>query len=297
MIKVISRGGVVGILPEGHRSLDGRQAEIADGIAKLIKLYSVPVVAVVSNGAYLTWPRWSGFARKGLIETELKLILTPEEISRLSIDEIMEIVLSSLYYNDYEWNRKEHISYSHRRMAEKIDLIIHECPKCGNEKSMISKDSILYCRVCGNKAIMDEHGFLRPAEDDSVIFEDTVQWFSWQKDRMLVRIKDDSFSITSRVLEYRISDSLTGSFRNMGSGELHLNNKGLTFEGNLASVKEEIFFPPQVLETFNPEFGVNFELTDGKTACRFFLEDAQDVIRIDLAVSQLKKSTKIVQVL
>lgn len=292
MSRVITRGGILGIFPEGRRSIDGSLSEMNDAIAKLIKLYRVPVVALVSNGAYLSRPRWSSFNRKGIIEVNLKRILDSDEIEKLSLEEIQSIVSDSIYFNDYEWNRIRKISFNHKRIAERIDLILHECPSCGGIKSMMSKNNRLYCRVCGNSAFMNEYGFMEPENDKSVIFEDTVKWYGWQMKRMLERVREKDFSISSRVRELRTADGFTGSFSGSGRGDIVLKREGLTFRGIVNDEPKEMFFPINVLSSISSEFGASIEITDGKNTWCFFLEDGQEVVLYELAVSQLMHSIK-----
>lgn len=287
MNKVISRGGILGICPEGRRSTDGSQYPINDAIAKLIKLYSVPVAAVVSHGAYLSLPRWSAFSHKGSIEVSVKEILTVEQIKKLSIEEIKHIVCSSLNYNDYEWNKVKNISYKHNKMAENIHFVLHECPSCGREKTMVSKNNRFYCSMCGNSALMDEYGLLHPESSSCIIFEDAPKWLNWQRQRAYKRVQNLNFSITSKVIKLRIADCFTGPYYNSGSGDLLLNPEGLIFKGTINSHYQELFFPLQVLSSISSEFGSNFEITDGKNTYCFFLEDGQDIIRIELAIMQL----------
>jgi ribosomal protein S27AE len=287
MNSVISRGGSLGIFPEGRRSIDGAPSEISIAIAKLIKLYKVPVVGVVASGAYLSLPRWSSFSRKGTIEVNMKPLLTAEEINRLTLEEIKDKVCTSLYFNDYEWNKVNRVSFKHEKIAENLHYILHECPSCGNEKSMMSKDNRLYCRVCGNAALMNEYGLLYPQNDNCVIFEDSVKWFEWQKNRTRKRLMEDNFSISSKVKELWIAKGLTGSYHRIGMGEIVLTSVGLTFKGIVNNEPREMFFSIQVLSSVVSELGVNFEITDGKNTYRFDLEDGQDAVRYELAIAEL----------
>ncbi len=289
MNKVIARGGVLGICPEGRRSTDGSQYVISDSIAKLIKLYKLPVVAVVAHGAYLSLPRWSAFSHRGSIEVSAKKVLTAEQIQKLSIEEIKTKVCSSIDYNDYDWNKIRKVSFKHKRIAENIHFVLHKCPSCGGEKAMSSKYNKLYCKLCGNGALMDEYGLFNPERESSIIFEDTVKWLNWQKSKAKEQVQSCNFSISSTASKLRIADSFTGPYHDAGKGELLLNKEGLIYKGTVHSESKELFFPLHVLASISSEFGINFEITDGKNTYCFFLEDRQDVIRIELAIMELMK--------
>ena len=286
MNKVIARGGILGICPEGRRSTDGSQYAVSDSISKLVKLYKVPVVAVVSHGAYLSKPRWSAFSHRGAIEVTVKEVLSAEQIEKLSLQELKNAICSSINYNDYEWNKVRKISFKHKKIAENLHNILHQCPSCGCEKAMAAKDSRLYCKLCGNAALMDEYEFLKPENESSLIFEDAVKWLNWQKDKAKELVQSINFSISATASRLRIADAFTGPYCNAGKGELFLNQEGLSFKGIADSALKEMFFPLHVLSSISSEFGINFEITDGKNTYCFFLEDGQDVIRIELAIQQ-----------
>ena len=69
MIATIRAGGLLGIFPEGQRSVDGRTMPYDEAIAKMIQKFDCPVVTVLEHGAYLAWPRWSlsGPDRKSVV--------------------------------------------------------------------------------------------------------------------------------------------------------------------------------------------------------------------------------------
>jgi 1-acyl-sn-glycerol-3-phosphate acyltransferase len=287
MNKVIVRGGILVICPEGRRSTDGSQYSISDSIAKLVKLYNVPVVAVVSHGAYLSKPRWSAFSHRGSIEVCVSEVLTIEQIKKLTLEELKNTVCSSIAYNDYEWNKVRKVSFKHKKIAENIHYILHQCPSCGCEKAMAAKDNRLYCKLCSNAGLMNEYGYLKPETEGSIVFEDAVKWLNWQKDKVKEQVKSHNFSISSRVSKLRIADSFTGSYQDAGKGQLLLNQEGIIFNGFVDTAPKELSFPLKVLTSISSEFGVNFEITDGKSTYCFFLEDGQDVIRIELAIIEL----------
>lgn len=289
MNKVIARKGIIAICPEGRRSTDGSQYPISDSIAKLIKLYKVPVMALVSNGAYLSMPRWSAFAHKGTIEVSVKEMLTAEQIDKLSLEEIHKKVCSALYYNDYEWNKNRKISFKHEKGAENLHNILHKCPNCASDKAMWSKDNRLYCKKCGNTAIMDEYSFLKPEKDTSVIFEDAVKWLTWQKEQAKEQVKNPDFFLNAAVTKLMVADAFTGSYGDAGKGELILNRTGLTYKGIVDGESKEMFFGLSTTATISSEFGVNFEITNGKDTFCFFLEDGQNAVLFELAIMELIK--------
>jgi 1-acyl-sn-glycerol-3-phosphate acyltransferase len=57
LLKVLERGGLCGIFPEGGRTHDGLITEPKSGVAALALRSGAPVIPVTISGAYRAWPR------------------------------------------------------------------------------------------------------------------------------------------------------------------------------------------------------------------------------------------------
>lgn len=289
-LAVIARGGVVGIFPEGRRSIDGSCCEIPASIARLIKKMKVSVVAVKTNGGYLAWPRWSSFGRRGRVETAAKQILSAADIDLLDTGQIYAVICQALTYNDYDWNRQAKARYRHRRAAEQLHHILHQCPRCSRERKMRSQGNRLYCSACGNAAAIDEYGFLQPVDAACVVFADPVKWAAWQREAMSQRVRDGNFCIQAFATDLRVADKSNGPFRSCGCGHVSLRREGLYFHGRIDGQATDLFFPIERLPTISTEFDHDFEISDDQHAWWIFLEEEQQTVRLESAISILYQS-------
>ena len=286
-LAALARGEIVGIFPEGRRSIDGSCYSLPDSIGRFIKLAKVPVVSVKTNGGYLLWPRWSAFWRSGVVETVATQVLTTTEICRMDTKQIYSLVCQSLTYNEYDWNRNAKALYYHRKAAEQLQLILHQCPRCLGEGKMRSKDNRLYCSVCGNTAFLDDYGFLQPLNDECIVFNDPVQWTAWQNKNMLALISISSFELQATVKELRVADKFYGAYRSCGCGEINLKRQGLYFHGEVDGQITDLFFPSKMLPTISTEFGYDFEIGDANHAWWIFLAEEQQTVRLESAIALL----------
>lgn len=286
-VEVIARGDVLGIFPEGRRSIDGSSCPIPGSIARLIKKFMVPVVSVRTNGGYFIWPRWSSFWRSGWVEIIARQILTPEEIRSMKVGEIHGVVCQALAYNDYQWNRAARIRCHHKNSAERLHLVLHQCPRCFGARIMRSKGNRLYCSVCGNTAVIDEYGFLQPLDDGCVIFDDPVKWNAWQRSNMSVLLTDNNFQMQVQVKELRIADKFYGVYRSCGYGQIILRREGMRFLGLVDGQKTELFFPIEMTPSVSTEFHYDFEICDQNNAWWFFLAEEQQTILLETAIALL----------
>ncbi|MBL7074714.1 1-acyl-sn-glycerol-3-phosphate acyltransferase [candidate division KSB1 bacterium] len=62
-LRILQKGGAVGIFPEGERSWDSRPLSLLDGAIKMLALAQVSVVPVCITGSYQVYPRWATFPR------------------------------------------------------------------------------------------------------------------------------------------------------------------------------------------------------------------------------------------
>jgi transcription elongation factor Elf1 len=288
MFKVIKQDGIIGILPEGSRSIDGTTLPIEDSLAKFIKKTHANVIVGISHGAYLSWPRWSKSGiRRGRISLDLKVLLTSEEVAACSVDEIYNKIVSSLQYNEYKWQKKELVEYRSKAPASGLHNILHKCPSCN--KSWVTKSyrNILECQSCGNIAVMDKYGLLSPLNGSCKVFEFVCDWNAWQKEDF-----DRDFmpgeTIMSDEAEMLVSYHHE-PFKLLGKGTIHLNNQRFLFEGLLGSDKVTKEFPLSGILGVSAEYGVYFDLSEDGHIYKFRPVASQKVISFVHAVEFLRK--------
>lgn len=190
-LRVIREGSVVGIFPEASRTYDGRFGEVPFSMGKLIKKIMVPVTVFNLKGGYGADPRWCRSQRPGHFRGEVATTLEPEQISRMSEEEIVRVLDENLRIDE----TKTEYSYHSRRKAEYVERLLYCCPKCGNFSTLYSKGNYVTCRTCGLKA-----KYTAKTEFEFENFETPIRniagWVDWQ-DRQLERF-DSSEGIVFR---------------------------------------------------------------------------------------------------
>ena len=145
---VIGSNGMVGIFPHGCLSNEGRPGGFAaPSIAKLLKAFKVPVVAVQVSGAYLSRPRWTTRIRRGRIEAKVTGVFNREELNSLSAEDIYSRVLRFIDFDDYQWQRKNKVTFRGKKLAEGAEGVLYKCPKCLAEFSLRTKGNKLFCKI------------------------------------------------------------------------------------------------------------------------------------------------------
>jgi 1-acyl-sn-glycerol-3-phosphate acyltransferase/DNA-directed RNA polymerase subunit RPC12/RpoP len=285
---VIEHGGIIGIFPHGCLSNEGRPGGFAaPSIAKLIKTFKIPVVAVQVNGGYLTRPRWTKRARRGRMDTTVNRIFTGEELSALSVDAVYRRLISAIDFDDYQWQRKHKVTFKGRCLAEGAELVLYKCPKCNAETSLRSKGNTLFCIICGNQALINNKLFFEPGTKDSVVYDGFDNWYDFQKESLLSEIRNPGFSITATTSLLWNEPGKFG-YQVMGHGLLSLTREAVIFEGKVFESTEILYFDMKNILMVPFAAGEYFEIANGSDIRRFVLDDVRMMMKWVLAIRLIR---------
>lgn len=269
-VRVLKNGGVLTMMPEARLSTTGRFEDIQKSTYSFLKKSGVPVYTIKFGGDYFADPKWGkGFRRGSLVEAELDILYTAEQVAGLSPEEIKAGVEERLYYNEFEW-LKQHpqIQYRSRRMAEGLENILTVCPLCRRRHTITTKKDKVFCEHCGELTSLDS----RYAFTGEFQFENLAQWYDWQKDLLRQEIlENEDYALVSPV-ELRLPGNGNGLTRGAGRGVCTLNREGLTYTGTKDEEETTLHFSLQKIYRLLFGAGENFELYDG-TEILYFVPD------------------------
>ena len=234
--RVIKNGGSVCIFPEGMSSISGANQPVASGTGMLLKRYNVPVYYALIKGGYLTSPKYNLNDRFGKVEVEFDKLFTPDELKSLTPEEVEDIVNSSLYHDDYAWNKKQGNHYSiAENGAERLESLLYWCPRCKKEHTMIGEGNTIRCKSCGNSATLKDTYEMIPFDDECVIPETQTEWFNMEREMVRNAVSAADFELTEDVElgmlpKYKMLKNQATS-EIVGEGKITLNRTGLTYTG------------------------------------------------------------------
>ncbi len=228
--KVLKRGDVLSMYPEARYSPCGTLAYLPESLGKLVKSSDVPIVAVVHHGNHLYAPFWN-FRKKRNVPflTTFKLILTPEQMREMSVEEINEVLKKELDYDEYQYQKDNHILIREEYRAEGLHKALYQCPHCLTESKMGSKGSEIFCTECGKRWTWHEDGNLEALEGETE-FSHIPDWFNWQREQVRKQIEDGNYHFEDEVEVV----SLPRVFRYIPLGKaklVHDAETGFTLEG------------------------------------------------------------------
>ena len=281
MLKVLRWGGTLGLFPEGIQSSSGSTHPINPATAQFIKHSKANVVIATSQGAYLATNRYSSDRKKGYIGINYSLVFTPDMLRQMSEEQIYQLMLQKISYNDFEFNKVARHKYVGKKPnAFGIDKILYKCPDCEEEYTLLVDDDTVVCTKCGFSVKINEYydiigqsGKMPPADIDA--------WYKWQRNCVREQINNEEFELTMRgkLCTLKI-DKLAKPPKNtaiLSVGDAKLTRDGLCFTGKLDGQIADFAFPAKSIYsmTFSTkgflEFYINNDyymlIPDNKEQC------------------------------
>ena len=99
-LTVLRNGEILAMMPEARLSTTGRFEDIQDNTYSFLKKAGVNVYTVKFGGDYFADPKWGkGFRRGAVVEAELDILYTAEQVADLSVEELKQGVEERLHYD------------------------------------------------------------------------------------------------------------------------------------------------------------------------------------------------------
>jgi len=281
-LRVLKDGGVLAMMPEARLSTVGCFEDIQDRTYSFLKKAGVPVYTVKLSGDFLADPKWGNGVRRGaLVEAQLDLLFTPEQLEQLTPEAIGEAVEQRLSYDELAWlQTRPKQRYRSHRLAEGLENILTTCPCCGGRYTITTKKREIFCENCGKLTQMDD----RYAFSSDFRFRDFAQWYHWQKEQLRQQIAEDpDYELQSKVV-LRLP-SLDGKTltREAGIGVCRLSRQGFTYAGTRDGEDWRIAFPKERVYRLLFGAGEDFEIYDGSEILYFVPEEKRSAVEWYLA--------------
>lgn len=269
-LTVLKNNEVLAMMPEARLSSAGRFEDVQAGTYSFIKKTAVPVYTIKIHGDYLADPKWGkGFRRGAVVEAELDILYTADEVKNLSLEELQSGIEQQLYYDEFAWlQERPSIRYRSRRMAEGLENLLTTCPICNGKYRLDTEKDKVYCEHCGYLTSLDE----RYQFTGDFRFENLAEWYDWQKEQLRQEIAGNpDYTLTSKV-ELRLPSDGKGLTRHGGFGTCTLTRDGLTYVGTMDGEQVEMQFSVKRIYRLLFGAGENFEIYDG-TQIRYFVPE------------------------
>ncbi len=275
-LTVLKNHGILAMMPEARLSTTGRFEDIQNSTYSFIKKSGVNIYTIKICGDYLANPKWGkGFRRGSIVEAELDILYTAEQVKNLSLEEMKQGIEQRLSYDEFHWlGQRPAIRYRSRHMAVGLENILTKCPFCNQKFTLTTRKNKIYCEHCGYLTSMnDRYGFANNFQ-----FKDLTQWYDWQKGCLEKEIFENADYALSSKVELRLPGTGNSLTRHGGMGICTLNRNGLTYSGTKDGQTVELHFSIQRIYRLLFGAGENFEIYDGTQILYFVPEEKRSAV-------------------
>lgn len=190
---------IVVLYPEARFSMVGTHTELPPAIYKLVRMLQVPVVVMNSHGNYLSMPVWRQMPpRFNRTHSTMTQVITAEEIKKLSVEEIKERIDAAFSYDEYAWQKEQHIKIRYWNRAKGLSNVLYQCPNCNTEYQMDSKGTKIFCKSCNKVWKLKIDGDLEATSGDTE-FVRIPDWFEWQRKNVIREIDEGRYHLDTKV--------------------------------------------------------------------------------------------------
>lgn len=253
--RVTDRGDILVLYPEARYANVGTHSALPATTAKLAKMLGVPLVTLRMHGNYLQSPIWNVKTRGGVrLEAELTQLFTREELAAATPHEVWDKAQRALAYDEYAWQREKSMRIPYSKRAEGLELVLYQCPECGQEFKMESRGAALFCAACGGRWQMDELGALHMEGGGNGSFSHIPDWYEWERKQVEAEIDAGRYRLSAPVAV----EALPGAagFLPLGEGLLEHGPEGfaLTFTDIDEDAPKTLRFSPASTPSIHTEY-------------------------------------------
>lgn len=251
--KVLERGDVLCMYPEARYSPAGVTSYLPDSLGMLVKSARVPVVVAIHHGNYLHSPFWNfRKKRKVPLYTTFTKIWDPEDIDKLSVEEINAGLKEAFTYDEYKYQKENGILITEPYRAEGLHKILYQCPHCMAESKMASEGAEIFCTECNKRWTLNEGGTLS-ANDGETEFSHVPDWFNWEREQVRKEVESGSYKFEDKVEVYSLPRCY--KYEPLGFAKLtHDREQGFILEGHYRGEDYRIQRTPLQMNSLHIEY-------------------------------------------
>ena len=280
--------------PEAGYSFDGCATAIPSGLGSLLKRLDVPVVTVITQGAFHRDPLYNMLQIRDVkVSARVKCIATREELKEKSVEELDALIAEAFSFDNFAWQRDNKISIDVPFRADGLHRILYKCPHCNTENKMEGKGIALTCNSCGKRWEMDEYGQLC-ATEGATEYPHIPDWYAWQRACVRKEIEEGTYLLDTEV-DISIQVNLDGVC-DIGKGRLVHNLDGFHLtgaDGKLDYKQSPIFSHTLYSDYYWYEIADVIGIGDNEFSYFCFPKENVSVTKARLATEELYKIKRV----
>jgi len=216
------------MFPEAGYSIDGTATTLPRKMGILLKKLGVPVVTVITQGAYMQQPLYNNLHRRKVkVRADVTCLFTAEDLKNMSVAELDAKLDEQFAFDNFRWQQENNIVVDEPFRADGLNRILYKCPHCMAESTMEGKGIKLLCHNCGAEYELTETGFLKA---DNAIFTHVPDWYRWERQEVRKELENGTYKLDVEV-EIGMMVNYDAIFM-VGDGRLVHTEEGFHLTGN-----------------------------------------------------------------
>ena len=277
------------MFPEAGYTFDGTATVLPESIGQFIKMLGLPVVIIQTFGAFARDPLYNNLQkRKVNVSATMEYVLSPEEIEKMTKEEIFALVNEKFSFDNFKWQEEEDVHITESFRADGLERILYKCPHCLAEARMLGKGETVTCLECGKSYHLDELGRLE-CEGAECEISHIPDWYRWEREEVRRELEAGTYSLDIEV-DIVIAVDTKAMYR-VGPGRLVHDLDGL----HLTSEEIDYHHKPLASYTICSDFNF-YEIGDvigfGDNKCLYYCfpkDQTVSVAKVRLAAEELYK--------
>ena len=185
--------------PEASYSFDGTATALPRKMGVLLKKLGVPVVTVITKGAFARDPLYNGLQlRKVKVSADVTCLFTREDLKTMSVAELDAALDEKFSFDNFRWQQENKVVIDAPFRADGLNRILFRCPHCDTEGQTEGKGIHWRCNACGKEYELTELGFLKATDGDTK-FDHIPDWYAWQRQQVRKELEDGTYRLERDV--------------------------------------------------------------------------------------------------
>ncbi len=215
--------------PEASYSFDGTSTTLPESLGMLVKKLGVPLVMIRTYGAFNRDPLYNNLQiRKVKVSADMKYLLSPEEIEKMSTEELNETIRNEFSFDNFKWQQENEVRIDEPFRADCLNRVLFKCPHCMAEGKTEGKGTHLTCHACGKVYELDEYGYMKALEGDTE-YPHIPDWYAWERECVKQEIVEDRYGLDIDVDICMLVN--TRCLYRVGEGRLTHSKEGFRLTG------------------------------------------------------------------
>ena len=216
--RLLSEGSSVLIYPEAGYSFDGTATTMGDGLGKMAKMFGVPLVTCITDGAYLRQPLYNELKKRKLpVTAEVSYLLSPDEIAAMDYKQINEKIAEKFSFDAFRSQQERGLKIDEPNRADGLNRVLYKCPHCLAEGRTVGLGEKLTCMACGKEYRLTEYGKMEALVGETEI-EHIPDWYRWQRQEVKKELTEGRYAMNLDVEILMMIDSYC--LYHIGEGKL-----------------------------------------------------------------------------